>query len=261
MVNINNVTVLSLDYIRDRAPAVFASAPASHVSKEYKFVNTASVLDTLINSGWEPIQANQQKVRVASRSEGTKHQILLRHSSSQTEGLEIGGLIPTLRIINSHDWSSRFSMFFGMLRLVCSNGLTVSGAQFAGFDVRHDAVQEDVQTVLGRFNSYSNMMLDTAQRWSKIELDRSRAETFFMDAARIRFGPDANSDHADTLKMVRRQEDITPTLWNAYNVAQENSMKGGGKRGQMKRLSRPLTNIATAHAVNTGLFELAASYA
>lgn len=260
MVNIMN-NVLSLASIRDRAPAVFAQAPASHVSQHYKFVNTESVLNTLMENGWDPIAANQQKVRKASRTDGTKHTVLLRHSNTPTQAVELGGLIPTLRIINSHDWSSRFSMFFGMLRLVCSNGLTVSGAQFAGFDVRHDAVAEDVGKILGRFNSYSNMMLDTAERWSKVELSRDRAGEFFMGAARIRFGEDANSDHAHTLNMVRRPEDVEPTLWNAYNIAQENAMKGGGKRGQMKRLSRPLTNIATAHDVNTRLFEFAATFA
>lgn len=260
--NIKNIDrILDIETIRQVAPSVYAEKPADHVSQDYKFVNTGEVLNTLRNEGWGPVFANQQKVRIPGRSNGTKHMVLLRQLESKPEALALGGLIPTMQLINSHDWSSRFEASFGMYRLVCGNGLLAAGAQFASFSIRHDTVAEDIQKILGRFNSYSSKMMECADRWSQISVTDNFANRYAMDAARIRFGQDANSDHATSLLTVRRSEDAPLNLWNLYNTVQENALKGGNKQGGMKRRSREITNIGKSVEVNSELFTLTDSYA
>jgi len=256
---------LTNDNLRTIAPAIFSTAPAEHVSGNYQFVSTENVLGMMEQEGWGVISAKQQKVQqthVASgRTNTTKHTLLLRHRDTTPTAQKLGGLIPTIRLINSHDWSSRFSMFFGMLRLICSNGLTASGAQFAGMDVRHDNVRDDLQQVLQRFSAYSGSMLDTADRWDRVMLSNESRNTLGMQAARIRFGAQANSDHANYLLTPRRYADASNTLWETFNVIQENAMQGGGKVGSMQRTARQITNIGKEHTINSELFELAASFA
>lgn len=260
--NIKNIErILDTETIRHLAPSVYATKPADHVSQDYKFVNTGEVLNTLRNEGWGTVFANQQKVRTPGRSDGTKHMVLLRQLESKPEAVALGGLIPTMQLINSHDWSSRFEASFGMYRLVCGNGLMAAGAEFASFSIRHDTVAEDIQKILGRFNSYSTKMMDRADRWFQVQVTNEFRNRYAMDAARIRFGQNANSDHASALLTVRRSEDFPLNLWNLYNTVQENALKGGNKQGGMKRRSRELTNIGKSVEVNSELFTLTDSYA
>ena len=260
--NIKNIDrILDTETIRHLAPSVYATKPADHVSQDYKFVNTGEVLNTLQSEGWGPVFAVQQKVRTIGRSNGTKHMVLLRQLESKAQATRLGGLIPTMQLINSHDWSSRFEASFGMYRLVCSNGLISAGAEFASFSIRHDTVAEDIQKVLGRFNSYSTKMMDRAEKWASVQVSDAFRNRYAMDAARIRFGEDANSDHATSLLVTRRVEDADANLWNLYNTVQENALKGGNKQGGMKRRSRELTNIGKSVEVNSELFTLTENYA
>lgn len=260
--NIKNIDrILDTDTIRHLAPSVYATKPAAHVSQDYKFVNTGEVLNTLQSEGWGPVFAVQQKVRTMGRSNGTKHMVLLRQLESKAQATRLGGLIPTMQIVNSHDWSSRFEASFGMYRLVCSNGLIAAGAEFASFSIRHDTVAEDIQKILGRFNSYSTKMMERAEKWASVQVSDSFMNRYAMEAARIRFGEDANSDHAASLLVTRRVEDTDANLWNLYNTVQENALKGGNKQGNMKRRSRELTNIGKSVEVNSELFTLTEGYA
>lgn len=260
--NIKNIDrILDTETIRHIAPSVYATSPADHVSADYKFVNTGEVINTLCDNGWGPVFAKQQKVRILGRSNGTKHIILLRQLDRKPEAMALGGLIPIMQLINSHDWSSRFEASFGMYRLICGNGLMAAGAEFASFSIRHDTVAEDIHKILGRFNSYSSKMMECAERWSGVQITDNFANRYAMDAARIRFGQDANSDHATSLLTVRRREDAPLNLWNLYNTVQENALKGGNKQGSMKRRSREITNIGKSVEINSELFTLTDQYA
>jgi len=129
------------------------------------------------------------------------------------------------------------------------------------FSVRHDNIHEDIQTIMAQFRFNANQMLDTANAWNEITLDRQSQNTLAMAAARIRFGDEANSDHADSLLIARRSIDAEPTLWNIFNRIQENATKGGVKVGSMKRKSRKITNIRKDISINTELFDLVNTFA
>lgn len=258
--NRNNVQIIPLDSIRDKVPSVFATKPAEHTSPNYKFIPTIDVVNHLQAEGWGIIAANQQKVRQASKLEGTKHSLSLMRIGEDPRALTIGGLVPTINLVNSHDWSSTFRIVFGMYRLICSNGLMVGGAQFAAYTLRHDSIMADLNATLSRFQSSVTLMLERAEKWAQIGLDDLQMVELAMQAARIRFDDKATELHARAMLQARRGADVPNNLWNVYNRLQENGIKGGVKP-QGGRHVRSLGNIQAVTDYNTQLFELADNYA
>lgn len=248
------------EQIRYAAPSVFASNPHPRVSDKYQFVPTNKVLETFESDGFECIHAKQQKVRDASRKESTKHTLLLRAPGVHVQDHR-GINLPTVRLINSHDWSSTLQVHFGMLALVCSNGLYFAGQQFASYSIRHDTVIEDVQNIIGRFRSSVSHMGNLIDNWRNFSMEDDMRREFAHDAAVIRFGEDKPSLDiiAAALLETRRREDVAKDLWTTFNVVQENIIKGGVQAG--KRRSRAINNIAEDQRLNEELFKLAIEYA
>ena len=257
--NRNNVQILPLDSIREKVPSVFATKPAEHTSPNYKFIPTIEVVSHLQSEGWDIIVANQQKVRQPSKLEGTKHSLSLMRRNEDPKALTIGGLIPTINLVNSHDWSSTFRIVFGMFRLVCSNGLMVGGAEFAAYTLRHDSIMADLNATLSRYQSSVTLMLARAEKWAQIGLDELQTMEIAMEAARMRFDDKASELHARAMLQARRGADVPNNLWNVYNRLQENGIKGGPKANNRKM--RSLGNIQAVTDYNTGLFELADNFA
>lgn len=255
--NAKNIRILPLDTIRQKAPSVFANAPASHVSENYKFIPTHEILSHLNSQGWDTIAANQQKVRIPGKELGTKHILSLIRRGEDPRMLSIGGLLPTINLVNSHDWSSTFRIVFGMFRLVCENGMLVGGASFASYTLRHDSIMADLEATMARFNSSVNLMLAMAEEWSTIGLDAVQALDMARQAAILRFGDKATDSHASLMLEIRRRDDTEQTLWNVFNRLQENGVKGTNRGYSNVRKARKLTNIQAVTDYNTGLFELA----
>lgn len=247
--------------IMESAPAVFADRPADHVSPNYHFVNTGEIVRTLRNEGWNIASAHQQNVRMPDKALGTKHMLTVVRPNQIELGANLGGLTPALYLTNSHDWSSRLIMSMGFIRKICSNGLIGFSGEFGKFTIRHDHVPEDLNTVLSRFGSLVNMMLEKAERLSNVVLSPDQRFDFARKAADIRFGESADADKANALLRVHRSADNGPTLWQTYNVVQENAIKGCAKYGMMERRVRALSNIDALQSINTDLLTLAEQYA
>lgn len=248
---------ISLDSLRQMTPAAFALQPASFVSPDYKFVPTIEIVDFLISEGWVPFQAMQQRSRIPGNEDSTKHKIVFRpKDTSLGETLALGGLIPTVQVINSHNWASRIAITAGMWREVCANGLALIAAMFFGESKRHDSAIESIEIILSRFRSTMAGFLATAEKWVDIQLDSLQAIQFAMEVAKVRF-PDPTEDHARALLIPHRQGDALNTLWHVFNTVQENAINGGNKYGYMKRSMRALSNIDLMEKVNTACVESA----
>ena len=256
--NARSMQILDNHQIAYQAPSIFAQAPANHTSPDYHFVNTGKILELLQSLGWGCYDAKQTHVRKPEDASTTRHMFSLRRINDNPQALELGGLIPTLIGINSHDWSSRFEFHFGMLRLICGNGLIVAGAMFDCFSIRHDRISEDIETILNKFASGANRMMELAHRWAQIQLSNDQALEFARRAAELRFGSEF-AGKAESLIHQRRHEDLGNDLWRIFNVIQENCLRGGFKVA--KRRAREVRNIAALRSLNTGLFQIAESYA
>jgi hypothetical protein len=251
---------ISLDDVRNNAPSVFAQKPADFVSPNYKFVPTINVIETMMANGWQPIAAKQQRTKNPDAREITRHKVVMRMMAAGCNDAALGGLYPTITLVNSHNWSSRMEVIFGMLRLLCSNGLAVLGAEFANLSVRHDKIGEDIRIIMESFVANAGKMLDEARAWDSISLNHGIALAFAREASIIRFGDSATVDHALALLLARRAYDDLPTLWNVYNRVQENAIKGGVRQGSMKRRIRSVNAIQAENSINAELYKLASDY-
>lgn len=247
--------MLQLESLRETVPAIFASKPAGKVSEKYQFVPTKEVLEVLQDHGWGIVGAKQQK-SFKSNPETNKHTILLRRNGGGQ--VDIRHRYPTLRVINSHDWSSRLAILFGMLELVCSNGLFFAGPDFEAYNVRHDQVNEDILTILNRFNSAEQRMDSIVKTFQGVKLSDLAIQDLSMQAARLRFGENADETVARNLTYSRYFSQDQNDLWSIFNTIQGNVI-GGGVRVNRRR-SRSIGNIDAERRLNEELFKLASSF-
>lgn len=240
---------LSLDRIRSIAPSAFAVEKHHSRSERYTYVPTRDVIEGLMQEGFVPTRAMQSKARDASRVEFTKHAIWFRRADAVPQ---LGALYPEIMLVNSHDGTSAFQAYAGLLRLVCMNGL-LAGESVEVARVHHkgNAVR-DVVDVSFRVIEDSRRSVDLAQGMSQIQLTRDQQLAFARSAHQLRFEgtPSGESYHPEQLLRVRRAEDHRSDLFTTLNVVQENLVRGGITGWQRDEHGRP-TRRTTTRAVGS----------
>jgi hypothetical protein len=109
---------LSIEAIRERAPAVFASSAEEGLSLKYTFIPTEKVLSGLMSAGFVPVEARQAMTRRASVVHA-RHVLRLRRRFETV--LFRDQSIPEVVFLNSHDGSSKYILRMGIFRVVCTN--------------------------------------------------------------------------------------------------------------------------------------------
>lgn len=257
--------ILNIETMRSQFPALFATAPAAHVSKDYKFVSTEQIITKMAEADWHPVQVKAPKFRSEGKRETGRHVVMFRNPTIEADS-RLGGLFPCVRSINSHDWSTRLDVLGGMFRSMCSNGLWVASSDVAQFSVRHDNAIEDIGVILSRMIGFTEQVMDKVRRWNTITLSDSSALQFAERAARLRFGDKVTPEVTREILTPMRAEDAEPTLWATFNRAQENLMRGGFRAPNMRRAgrtrrARSIINIDAERKLNEGLWSLAEEYA
>lgn len=128
---------LSTEQLQRLAPAVFAAHPAPTTSSRYAFVLTSEVVTVLGRQGFEPVSANEKRVRVEARRGFQSHVIRFRRRGDAGQELRVGDSIYEVLLKTAHDGSSAFEFSAALYRRVCSNGLVAPAGDFGGFSVKH----------------------------------------------------------------------------------------------------------------------------
>lgn len=214
------------------APSIFSNHAGPKTSDRYTFVPTIDAVEMLVRSGWQPTSAGEARVRDEQGKGFQVHQVKFRHPDhSNDTPVKVGDFVnPQLILINSHNAQSSFQIKVGLHRLVCSNGLVVSGGGFEQ-KVRHLGYSKD--KFLSAVSSVADKMPEVvvaARQMSEIELSPERQMELAVKAAVLRFGGDYRSRlSAEDLLPRRRNEDSGKDAWTVFNVLQENCVKGGIK--------------------------------
>ena len=103
---------LSDDRLRSLAPSVFAGSPLPGVSERYAFVPTAQIVSRLRESGWIPVTAFEQRVRLDERRGFQKH--MLRFQRADVIPAR-GEFTAELVLVNSHEPQQRLSASCGLV--------------------------------------------------------------------------------------------------------------------------------------------------
>lgn len=249
---------LSLDEIRERAPAVFASDADPRVSSKYTFIPTDRLLAGLMNAGFIPMTARQTLPR-RKNAFHTRHMLRLRR---RFETVQLKDAVPEIVFLNSHDGSAAYQLRMGIYRVVCTNGLIVSHGALPLYRVSHrgDIVEDVIASALNMAEHFGDLATQVEQMEQR-NLSMDEQQQFAERALALRFPDVASSDiQLSQLLVCRRSEDVGDDLWRTFNRVQENLLAGGfGRRSRSGRWirTRRISAIQREVRLNSDLWDLA----
>jgi hypothetical protein len=247
---------LSLDYLRRRAPAAFASHRFERTGDNYVFISTHELVQALMDAGFHPTDARQRRSR-GERLGYARHMIRFRQGG---EDLRVVDCTPEIILINSHDATSAYQLRGGLYRFVCCNGLILSLAEFGMIRVPHRgnviaSVVEGAQQISRHLAGIGQVI----ERMACTELEQQAQMVFAQRALELRFRGKAYFPFdAGRLLEARREADQGKDLWTVYNRIQENVICGGiaGRTAIGRRTSsRRITSIDEDIRINVALWQ------
>lgn len=232
-------------------PSIFAREAHDSRSERYVYVPTIDIVEGLRREGWFPFFAVQSVPRDGSRHGHAKHMLRLRREDGigKAEAAEV-------IIVNSHDGTSSYQMFAGMLRFVCTNSL-VAGDRFEEVRVPHKGnIQHDI--IEGVFTVAEDFprLIDASETMKEITLSADERRVLAEASLVARYGEDESPIRPEQIMQARRSEDKPQSLWMTYNIIQENMIKGGlhgQKRNAEGRIRRSQTRAINGIDQNVGL--------
>ena len=248
----------TIETLQEIAPSVFATEPASKMSKRYTFVPTIDVVEKFNNAGWNIASASQ-----LGDGKHAPHQVKLRNS----ELPNVGDSLVEVIIKNSHDGLATFSVSSGLHRLVCSNGLTVPTSVADFISVKHMKLDMGmVNQITDQFVERLPFIQNSVSKMISTDLTESQKVDMVQKAGLIRWkqGTMPAGIKIEDILQPLRSEDNGNNAWTVFNVIQEKWVRGGVKytssrKGRIVPM-RELKNFTAIDKINTALWELAESY-
>ncbi|RWO24851.1 MAG: DUF945 domain-containing protein [Mesorhizobium sp.] len=240
-------------------PSIFAREAHDSRSERYVYVPTIEIVEGLRREGWFPFFAVQAVPRDGSRHGHAKHMLRLRRDDGigKREAAEV-------IIVNSHDGTSAYQMFAGVLRFVCTNSM-IAGERFEEVRVPHkggiqDQIIEGVYTVAEDFPR----LIEATETMKDTRLSEGEQRVLAEASLVARYGEEESPVSPDQIIAPRRREDVGQSLWQTFNVIQENLIRGGlsGRRqtadGRIRRSqTRAINGIDQNVGLNRALWTLA----
>ena len=249
---------LSLDTVRQRAPAVFAPSAHERMSPKYTFVPSERVLAGLMSAGFVPVEARQTRTRSTSPLHA-RHIVRLRR---RFETVQLRGSVPEVVFLNSHDGTSAYQLRMGIFRVVCTNGLIVSHGAFPAYCVSHRGnVVDEVVTGALKLSEDFECLAAEVERMEHRRLLKDEQIRFAEQALALRY-PEAVQAGMQPSQLLtcRRVEDLGEDLWSILNRVQEHLLRGGLSRrtvGSRLTRTRRITSIKADVRLNSQLWDLA----
>jgi hypothetical protein len=249
------------DQIRNAVPSVFAAEAHDSRSERYAYIPTAEILAGLRREGFEVFSAMQARARSDDRREHTKHLVRLRHVGGRV--LNVGDSVAEICLMNSHDGSSSYQMFAGLLRLVCQNGLMVPDAVLGSVKVPHSGKARDrvVEGAYEILDGYTRV-IESRDDMQAVSLNEEEQSLFATAALALRYDDKVQAAPITATRLLdaRRAADKGPDLWSTFNRVQENMIRGGLEartpRGA-RTSTRAITGIDQNVRLNKALWLLA----
>ena len=249
---------LSLEAVRQRAPAIFAASADDRRSHRYTFIPTQRVLTGLMQAGFEPVDVRQTHTRSASPLHA-RHIVRLRRTY---ETIQLRDAIPEIIFLNSHDGTSAYQLRMGLFRVICTNGLIVSRGAFAAVCVSHrgDIVEQVVTGAVGIAERFVELA-GQIEAMERRRMFKDEQLQFAGHALALRYGDPWQAGMSEAqLLSCRREQDAGDDLWSTLNRVQENLLAGGlSRRSASGRLvrTRRITSIREDVRINGALWDLA----
>lgn len=249
---------LTLAQIKKLAPSAFSKSADPSVSESYGFISTATMIEALMDAKFVPVDAKQNRAK-GDAGMFTRHMVTFRRAGDLRRIQKVGDAIPQIMLMNAHNRQSAFHIYAGAYRMVCSNGMVIANGELGHAKVRHslEGAQQAVQIANSLIESADGAFaaIETMQ---KTKTDEKLALKYASDALKLAFPDSATIIDPNLLLTPRRKEDDTKTIWNMFNVVQENVMRGGleGKSATGRTTkTRGITRIFREVETNKALWE------
>lgn len=230
-------------------------------SEAYRFIDTNLVLEQLADSGWRPTAANESKTRKPERAGFQKHAIKLSHP--EFSQMLPGIAKPSMLLRHSHDGSSSLQLLTALDVFLCANGIVRSSGDLGEVRILHRGYTENkLRQAVAEFLRRAPEMVTQVKEWHEVELAREEQLALTQAAIELRFDPITNvygeptNNYPVTPQQVfqpRRSAEAAPTLWNTFNVIQENLIDKGGIRTRNAQNRRVTTRAVKSVDANTKL--------
>jgi hypothetical protein len=244
----------SLEQIKQIAPSVFTTDKAPHLTDKYIQTPTSRVVEDLMSLGWQVTKAQEVKARKGKGFQ--KHMIVFRNPEIMIKGKDGDDSFPQILLTNSHDGKAAFNFRVGIFRLICSNGLVVSDADFSNVSIRHiNYTFESLQAKVAEMITKLPNLVQKINLFKSTELTEAQMTDFAQKAMELRTKERVNI--MDVLT-VDRPQDSGNDLWVVFNRVQEKLLGGSYRAG--KRKARSVKNFQKDIELNEKLFELAEAY-
>jgi hypothetical protein len=244
----------SLEQIKKIAPSVFTTEKAPHLTDKYIQTPTSRVVEDLMSLGWQVTKAQEVKARKGQGFQ--KHIIVFRNPEIMIKGKDGDDSFPQILLTNSHDGKAAFNFRVGIFRLVCSNGLVISDADFSNVSIRHiNYTFESLQAKVAEMITKLPNLVQKINLFKSTELTEDQMTDFAQKAMQLRTKERVNI--MDVLTPDRPQ-DSGNDLWVVFNRVQEKLLGGSYRAG--KRKARSVKNFQKDIELNEKLFELAEAY-
>jgi hypothetical protein len=244
----------TLEQIKKIAPSVFTTEKAPHLTDKYVQTPTSRVVEDLMSMGWQVTKAQEVKARKGQGFQ--KHIIVFRNPEIMIKGKDGDDSFPQILLTNSHDGKAAFNFRVGIFRLVCSNGLVISDADFSNVSIRHiNYTFESLQAKVAEMITKLPNLVQKINLFKSTELTEVQMADFAQKAMQLRTKERVNI--MDVLTPDRPQ-DAGNDLWVVFNRVQEKLLGGSYKAG--KRKARSVKNFQKDIELNEKLFELAEAY-
>ena len=244
----------SLDEIKKMAPSVFTTEKAPHLTDKYIQTPTSRVVEDLMALGWQVTKAQEVKARKGKGFQ--KHIVVFRHPDIMIKGKNGDDAFPQILLTNSHDGKAAFNFRVGIFRLVCTNGLVVSDADFNNVSIRHinytfETLQAKVSEVIFKLPN----LVQKINLFKSTILTENQMIDFANRAIQLRTKSTVN---AMDLLTANRNEDQGDDLWVVFNRVEEKLI--GGSYNSGRRKSRSVKSFQKDIELNEKLWELAEQY-
>ena len=244
----------SIEQIKAIAPSVFTEAKASHLTDKYIQTPTIRVVEDLMNLGWEVTKVQEVKSRKYAGFQ--KHLLVFQNPDIVIKGANGDDSFPQILLTNSHDGKAAFNFRVGIFRLVCSNGLVISDADFGVMSIRHlNYTFESLQAKVNEMITKLPGLVNKINTFKAKTLTDEQMTDFATKASALRTKKTVNI--MDVLEATRT-EDQGNDLWVVFNRVQEKILGGSYTSGGRK--ARSVKNFQKDIQLNEQLFELAESY-
>jgi hypothetical protein len=244
----------NIEQIKAAAPSVFTETKAAHLTDKYIQTPTIRVVEDLMNLGWEVTKV--QEVRSRKYKGFQKHLLVFRNPSITIKGENGDDSFPEILLTNSHDGKAAFNFRVGIFRLVCSNGLVISDADFGVMSIRHlNYTFESLQAKVAEMITKLPGLVQKINQFKTKVLTEPQMEDFATKAAALRTKKTVN---IMSILEPTRKEDVGNDLWLVFNRIQEKILGGSYTSGGRK--ARSVKNFQKDIQLNEQLFELAESY-